>query len=178
MEIQASPLSGASVTYSISPAGRGDIKYTNAQGTQDEVIAFFDGAGAAYLLQESNAMGTTNVTEVGTLQPQVAGPFSVTSIGGTYALLSPFENQAPLFPPTVEEVTIDSTLRSVTAAEALSSASAAAYSVDAATGRGTVTMNNGTLGGSSLNFYIVSPTKIVLTAAPNQVLQVLESLEQ
>ncbi len=122
-------------------------------------------------------MGTTNVTEVGTLQPQAAGPFSVTSIGGTYALMAPFEDQAPLSIPTIEEVTIDSTLRSFAAAGALSSASAAAYSVDPTTGRGTVTMNNGTLGGNSLIFYVVSPTRIVLTA-PNQVPEVIESLEQ
>jgi hypothetical protein len=172
----SSALSGALVTYSISTAGRGDIKYTNAQGTQDELIAYFDGAGAAYLLQEGNAMGTTNVTEVGTLQPQVLGPpFSVTSIGGTYALMAPFEAQAPLFPPTVEEVTIDNKAFTFTASGALPSAP---YSVNATTGRATVTMNNGTLGSNSLIFYIVSPTKIVLTGPPTQVPQVIESLEQ
>jgi len=175
----SSPTLSAPVTYTISPAGRGVINYMDAQSNQQQVIAYFDGtAGGAYLLQESNAAGTTNVTEVGTLQPQVAGPFSVTSIGGTYALLSPFEAQAPLFTPTVEEVTIDNVARSFNAAGASSSASIAPpYSVDPTTGRGTVTMDNGTLGGNSLIFYIVNPTKILLTA-PNVVPPVLEALEQ
>jgi hypothetical protein len=159
--------------------GRGVINYTDAQGNQEQLIAYFDGtAGGAYLLQESNATPTDDVVEVGTLQPQELTSFSVTSIGGTYALMAPFEDQAPLFPPTVEEVTIDNVARSFTAAGAASSASIAPpYSVDPTTGRGTVTMDNGTLGGNSLIFYIVSPTKIVLTA-PNVVPQVLETLEQ
>jgi Putative Ig domain len=168
----------APVTYSVSSGGRLVITYTDAQNNQEQVNGYFDGTlGGAYLLQVSNAGTTNNVTEVGTLQLQVAGPFSVTSIGGTYALMAPFENQAPLFPPTVEEVTIDNKALSFTAAGAVPSTSTNKYSVDTATGRGTVTMDNGTLGGNSLIFYIASPTKLVLTV-PNNVPPVIESLVQ
>jgi hypothetical protein len=150
-----SQLSSAPVTYSISPAGRGVLSYTNAAGQPSEMIFYLDGTGFSYLI------GMSGDVPAGYGTRQRTPP----TIGGTYSFgTASIPNAATPLPAT--EVAINN--KNLTFADLTpnGSVSAGGYVLDATSGRGTAMFNNPTtFGDTNIVFYIIGPRYIAALPA-------------
>jgi hypothetical protein len=150
-----SQLSSAPVTYSISPAGRGVLSYTNAAGAPSEMIFYLDGTGLSYLI------GMSGDVPVGYGARQKTPP----TIGGTYSFGTASIPSAAT-PLPVTEVAINNKNLTFADLSPNGSFSTGAYLLDATSGRGTATFNNPTtFGDTNIVFYIIGPRYIAVLPA-------------
>jgi len=146
----------ATATYSVASNGRATASYTLGGNTVDYVF-YLDNSNDGFILGES---GTT--AEFGFFQPQAPGPFTTSTINGTFASAT-FLPMMPASPNLATEITLNNgTLSANTPAGAL----AGTYTVSAS-GRGTASVNLPVLGGSSLVLYVISPTSVEVMGSDN-----------
>jgi hypothetical protein len=139
----------ATATYSVSTNGRTTVSYSVGANTL-EYVYYLDGANDGFILGES---GTT--AEFGFFQPQAPGPFTTSTINGTFASAT-FLPMTPASPNLATEITLnDGTLSASTPAGALSGT----YTVTTS-GRGTASVNLPVLGGSNLVIYVIGPGSV------------------
>lgn len=147
-------VSGA--TYSVASNGRTTVSYTLGGNTVNYVY-YLDGPSDGFILGES---GTA--AEFGFFQPQASGPFTTSTINGTFASAT-FLPMTPASPNIATEITLNNgTLSANTPAGAL----AGTYAV-APSGRGTASVNLPVLGGRSLVLYVIGPGSVAVMGSDN-----------
>jgi hypothetical protein len=147
-------VSGA--TYSVASNGRTTVSYTLGGNTVNYVY-YLDSPNDGFILGES---GTA--AEFGFFQPQASGPFTTSTINGTFASAT-FLPMTPASPNVATEITLNNgTLSANTPAGAL----AGTYAV-APSGRGTASVNLPVLGGNNLVLYVIGPGSVVVMGSDN-----------
>lgn len=137
-------------TYSVASNGRATVSYTSGGNTLNYVY-YLDNTNDGYIL------GLGNTAEFGLFQPQAAGPFSTSTISGSFAA-GTFLSLTPASPNLATEITVNNgSIFASTPSGALSGT----YTV-AASGRGTATVNLPVLGGNDLVFYVIGPNSLVV----------------
>jgi hypothetical protein len=146
----------ATATYRVASNGRATISYSVGANTL-EYVYYLDGSNDGFILGES---GTE--AEFGFFQPQAPGPFTKSTVDGTFASAT-FLPMTPASPNLATEITLnDGTLSANTPAGALK----ATYTVTAS-GRGTASVNLPVLGGSNLVLYVIGPGSVEVMGSDN-----------
>jgi hypothetical protein len=146
----------ATATYSVAGNGRATVSYSVGGNTVDYVY-YLDDSNDGFILGES---GST--AEFGFFQPQAPGPFTTSTINGTFASAT-FLPMTPASPNLATEITLNNgTLSASTPAGAFSGT----YTV-AASGRGTASVNLPALGGSNLVIYVIGPGSVAVMGSNN-----------
>jgi hypothetical protein len=141
---------GLQLTYNITSTGRGTASYIDP-GTTNTVQIFVymlpAGGGSHFLLLQDNFVSVGFANARG-----CSAPFTTCIGGGNYTFGGDISGVQ-----AVSEVTIDTSALTFSAA----GGSSGSYSVDSATGRGTVALNNTvTFGDTGIVFYIKGPNNI------------------
>jgi hypothetical protein len=138
----------AGATYSIAANGRGVASFTSG-GKAHDVILYLDAFNDGYVL------GTGADVSYGFFEAQANGPFSNSSIHGSFAAGTWLSSVATA-PNTVGELTFNSDLT-------VSGAATGTYAVDASgSGRGTATLNAPLFGSNNVVFYIGAANFVVM----------------
>lgn len=146
----------ATATYSVASNGRAAVSYSLGGKTLDYVF-YLDGSNDGFILGESS-----NAAEFGFFQPQAPGPFTTSTINGTFASAT-FLPMTPTSPNLATEITLSNgTLSATTPAGALTGT----YTI-AASGRGTASVNLPVLGSKNLVLYVIGPGNVVVMGSDN-----------
>jgi len=137
-------VSGA--TYSVASNGRASVSY-NLGGNTENYVYYLDKANEGFIV------GLGNSAEFGFFQAQSSGPFSTSSINGTF-VSGTLLTVDPTSPNLATEITLSNgNLSGNTPSGALTGT----YS-----GRGTASVNPPVLGGNDLVFYVIGPDSVVV----------------
>jgi len=131
-------------TYDVAGTGRTSVSYT--LGVQNVTFIYYlDGSGGGYILETSG-----NSVGFGMLSSQTPGPYSNSSINGTFAA-GTFLPPVSASPNVAGEITLNNGV--------ISGALTGTYNVDVPTGagRGTATVTTPLFGSDHLVFYIFGP---------------------
>jgi len=133
-------------TYQIASSGRATMSYTLGEKTHN-LILYLDDQNDGYLLENSD-----NVS-FGFFSAQSAGPFSASTLNGTFV-------GGTWFPPV--SLSPNFTGAIIMNGGTISGDVTGTYSVDPASGRGTATVNLPVFGSDNLVFYIVGPNNFMV----------------
>jgi len=149
----ASSFANVAGTYAVSSTGHTQVNFTDPNtGKQDTFTLYLDGNGNWYALIPDKSIS------LGFGEPQAAGPFNNSSIGGTYAFESEFIPEGATAVKS-DEMTVDNTKLTLTASNGVSGG----YAMDASgSGRGTATMTSGIpFGSKGAVLYVVNANRFV-----------------
>ncbi|HKV77202.1 MAG TPA: hypothetical protein VJP02_03640 [Candidatus Sulfotelmatobacter sp.] len=133
-------------TYQVESSGRATMSYTVGGKTHNGVL-YLDDQNDGYILENSGSV------PFGFFEAQSAGPFSNSSLDGTYSGGTWF-TPAPLSPNFTGAITMSN--------GNITGDITGTYTVDPTTGRGTATVNLPVFGSNDVVLYIVAPNSFYI----------------
>lgn len=133
-------------TYQIASTGRATVSY-NAGGKAHNLVLYLDTQNDGYILDDSGSVG------FGFFGAQSSGPFSNSTLNGTYAGGTWF-SPTPISPNFTGTVTLNN--------GNITGDVTGTYTLNSVSGRGTATVNLPVFGSDNLVFYLVAPNNFLI----------------
>ena len=133
-------------SYQIASTGRGTVSYTTG-GKNHSLVLYLDTQNDGYILDDSGSVG------FGFFGAQASGPFSNSTLQGTYAGGTWFP-PASISPNFTGTVTLNN--------GSISGDVTGTYNVNPVSGRGTASVNLPVFGSNNVVFYIVAPNNFMI----------------